>query len=257
MKILTSNVSFGYPGQTEIFQGLTWRVASGESWAVLGPSGCGKTTLLYLLAGLIQVNEGEIRIDGILLQRPRPKTGLILQEYGLLPWASIRENVRLGLKIRQFYGPDGTHAPEEELPHRDVDDWLSRLGIAGLADQYPHQVSGGERQRTAIARTLVLNPDLLLMDEPFASLDAPTRRDLQNLILEIKKDHDLTLVTVTHTVEEAAVLGGNILLLGDPPHQDLQIIENPRGGAPGFRGCEEYYQLCGEINRRLDREVGG
>ena len=125
-------------------------------------------------------------IDGQPAERPRPHTGLILQDYGLLPWATVRQNAELGLRVRDFYGPDGKHAPQDFQPG------AGRGSLAGAAgagrdsrDKYPGQISGGQRQRTAIARTLALQPDLLLMDEPFSSLDAPTRESLQNLILEL------------------------------------------------------------------------
>ena len=256
-KLQFRNVSFSYSNEQELFSAFSWQVFSGQSWAVLGPSGCGKTTLLTLAAGLEFPQQGEIRVAGRPLERPRPGTGLILQDYGLLPWATVQENAGLGLRIRRFYGPDGTHAPLHEVPQGDISRWLERLDIAALADQYPAQISGGERQRTAIARTLALNPDLLLMDEPFASLDAPTRRSLQELVLELKAEHELTLVTVTHTLEEAAVLGEKILLLGHPPHRELTVIDNPRGGKLGFRGSSAYYRFCARISGEMDREVKG
>ncbi len=154
---------------------------------------------------------------------PRPQTGLILQDYGLLPWATVRENITLGLHIREFYGPDGRHAPRLEAGRSaeasagDVDVWLERLGLASHAAKYPGQLSGGQRQRTAIARTLVLQPDLLLMDEPFSALDAPTRLGLEDLTLQLWQEQRFTFIIVTHTIEEAAYLGQYILVLGQPP----------------------------------------
>ena len=247
-----SSVTFTYPHGVPIFHDFTWRVAHGEAWAVLGPSGCGKTTLLYLLAGLQFPTSGQVLIDGKPLTRPRPHTGLILQDYGLLPWATVRQNAELGLRVRTFYGPDGTHAPEDFQPAVDVEPWLQRLGLAAIQDKYPGQTSGGQRQRTAIARTLALKPDLLLMDEPFASLDAPTRQGLQNLMLELWAEQKLTLVIVTHSIEEAAILGQKILLLGQPPNTTALVIENPGAAQPSFRDTSEYTDLCRELRQRME-----
>jgi len=247
-------IHFVYPEAEELFSGFTWSITAEESWAVLGPSGCGKTSLLYLTAGLLIPDQGLVTIQKQPVLRPRPETGLILQDYGLLPWATVRGNIELGLKIRRFYGPDGTHAPRVQQKLDDIEIWLDRLGILHLADKYPAQISGGERQRAAIARTLVLDPDLLLMDEPLASLDAPTRASLQDVLLELREMHHLTLITVTHTIEEAAVLGEKILLLGNPPHNEIQVIDNPQGGKPGYRGCSDYYQLITELENRLSRQ---
>jgi NitT/TauT family transport system ATP-binding protein len=219
---------------------------------VLGPSGCGKTTLLYLLAGLRVPTSGRVLIDGKPLERPRPHTGLILQDYGLLPWATVRQNAELGLRVRAFYGPDGKHAPQDFQPGIDLDPWLVRLGLAAFQKQYPGQISGGQRQRTAIARTLALRPDILLMDEPFSSLDAPTRQSLQNLILELWAEQELTLVTVTHAIEEAAILGHKILLLGPPPNTQAEVIENPWAVQPEFRDSPEYNRLCRELRERME-----
>jgi ABC-type nitrate/sulfonate/bicarbonate transport system ATPase subunit len=248
-------ISFQYSPKTPIFQDFDWRVDSGQAWSVIGPSGCGKSTLLYLLAGLRQPQGGQVRIHGEVITRPRPLTGLILQDYGLLPWATVQENASLGLRIREFYGPDGTHAPSAEEV-RDIQartaHWLDRLGLAHVQAQFPGQISGGQRQRTAIARTLALNPDLLLMDEPFASLDAPTREDLQKLIWTLRREQDLTTVIVTHSIDEAALLGEHILALGYPPNTSTVIIANPKAGQPDYTGSAEFMQVCQQLHQALE-----
>ena len=249
--IQVQSLTFAYPDQTPIFQDFSWQVQRGETWAVLGPSGCGKSTLLSLLSGLVFPQQGRILIDGQKLQRPRPHTGLIIQEYGLLPWATIRQNAELGLRIRAFYGPDGKHSPTDFHPQQSVDYWLERLGLSAVAYKYPSQVSGGQRQRAAIARTLSLSPDLLLMDEPFSSLDAPTREGLQELILELQAEQDLTLVIVTHSIEEAAILGEHILLLSLPPNTEPEIISNSGMRQPNYRASNEYAAICQELRHRM------
>lgn len=246
------HITFAYPGVAPIFQDFSWQAGRGEAWAVLGTSGCGKSTLLYLLAGLRFAQDGQVRIDGMAITRPRPNTGLIIQDYGLLPWSTVRQNVELSLRVRNFYGPDGTHAPREYKPSLAVETWLDRLGILGVANQYPGQISGGQRQRTAIARTLAIRPDLLLMDEPFSSLDAPTREGLQRLMLELWTEQALTMVIVTHSIEEAAVLGQRILLLGKAPNSTAQVIENPGAADARFRESDDYVQMCRRLRERLE-----
>lgn len=252
--IALDQITFAYPGAEPLFQDFSWRVGRGEAWAVLGTSGCGKSTLLYLLAGLRLVQSGQVCIDGAPLTRPRPQTGLIIQDYGLLPWATVRQNVELGLRVRNFYGPDGTHAPRGYTPSLEVDPWLERLGIGGVAGQFPGQISGGQRQRTAIARTLALRPDLMLMDEPFSSLDAPTREALQTLTLTLCREQQLTVILVTHALEEAAFVGQRILLLGRPPHHVPCIIEAPHPHEAAYRHTPAYQALCAELRERLEAE---
>jgi len=251
------NLSFYYKSAEPIFDNFTWIVHPGERWAVIGPSGCGKSTLLYLLAGLVKPVEGKVRIGGQVLDRPRPATGLILQDYGLLPWATVYENVTIGLRLRNFYGPDGKHAPRENVIgtyEHEAHEWIDRLGLSAVATHYPGQISGGQRQRTAIARTLTLHPDLLLMDEPFASLDAPAREGLQKLILQIQVDRALTLVIVTHSIEEAALMGQNILVMAKPPNEVPRIIDNPQAGKIESLNTPSYFEMCDHL-RGLIEEV--
>ncbi len=256
--IQVQDLTFTYPNGTDVFDAFSWAVERGEAWAVIGSSGCGKTTLLYLLAGLRQPTAGQVLIDGQRLTRPRPRTGLILQEYGLLPWATVRDNATLGLRIRSFYGPDGVHTPaDERLGDKGgrVERWLERLGIDHVANQYPHRISGGQRQRTAIARTLVLRPDLLLMDEPFGALDALTREDLQNLTLELRAEQQLTTVIVTHSIEEAVFMGEKILVLGQPPNRDAVIVHNPQAGGASYRQQDAFFARCNELRDLMGEDV--
>lgn len=255
-----SALDFHYGAEEKpVFAGFSWRVAPGESWAIIGPSGCGKTTLLYLIAGLRLASRGQITIGGQLVRRPRPGTGLILQDYGLLPWATLRQNVELGLRIRRFYGPDGKHAPRGSAPTaagiEQVQTWLDRLGIADQGHKYPGQVSGGQRQRAAIARTLVLEPDLLLMDEPFSSLDAPTREDLQRVVMDLQRETGITMLIVTHSIEEAVFMGRRILVLHEPPNHAPQIVENPGTGTASYRSLPDYQQQCNRLRTLMGLAV--
>jgi len=248
--IRLDDVTFSYKSGAAVFERFSWQAATGDAWAVIGPSGCGKTTLLYLISGLYQPLAGTIAVAGERVPRKdRGRTGLILQDYGLLPWATVQGNVELGLRIRQFYGlSDMNHAASARVAF-----WLDRLGICGLRDKYPAQISGGQRQRAAIARTLVVQPDVLLMDEPFSSLDALTREDLQNVVLELQAEMGITTVVVTHNIEEAVLLGRRILVLGQPPIREPQVVDNPCADLTLFRDAPEFYNQCTELRGRLAR----
>ncbi|MBA7575093.1 Aliphatic sulfonates import ATP-binding protein SsuB [subsurface metagenome] len=244
--IEVEKLCFAYQTESPIFTDFNWSATQGERWSVIGPSGCGKTTLLYLLAGLLLPASGKINIDGSLLTQPRLSTGLILQGYGLLPWATASKNIALGLRLRQV---------DKERINQLTEVWLTRLGIESVSHHYPAELSGGQQQRVAIARTLVLEPDLLLMDEPFASLDALTREDLQNSLISLGENMPLTMVLVTHNIEEAVFLGKRILVLKHPSNTKPIIVENPGAGYSEYRKTSDFTQKCKEVRGLVDRSV--
>ncbi len=278
------DLAFIYPGQTTpLFDHFSWQVERGEFWSVIGPSGCGKSTLLHLIVGVRSPTAGEVTVNGERVPRKknRGKTGLVLQDYGMLPWATVRENVQLGLRIRAFYGQDTRgdrtadrrpQTPEVLLQEtkdgarsavggprsavNGVDFWLERFGLAAHRDKYPSQISGGQRQRAAIARTLVLEPDVLLLDEPFSALDAPTREDLEQVTLDLQAETKTTAVFVTHNIEEAVFLGRKILVLGNPPHRSpVRCVENPGAGRADYRDDPAFAQQAHMLRDMLKRDA--
>jgi NitT/TauT family transport system ATP-binding protein len=254
--IEVNNLTFAYGGKAPIFNDFNLTVKRGEAWSVIGPSGCGKTTFLYLLAGLHRPSAGTVQIEGAPVLRPRPRTGLVLQDHGLLPWATVRENARLGLKIWEFYGSDGTHAPADKQldlkkAEQSVDGWLQKLGIDHLKDEYPGRLSRGQRQRIAIARTLSMEPDLLLLDEPFSALDAPTREDIESLLVDLNQTSKITCIIVTHDIEVAVVMGEKILALQEGFNRKPLIIENACGGISDSRNHQAFRHRCDELRKTL------
>jgi ABC-type nitrate/sulfonate/bicarbonate transport system ATPase subunit len=252
------NLDFTYPGQTTpLFDKFTWRVERGEFWSVIGPSGCGKSTLLHLIVGVRTADGGTLTVkgEGVPRKKNRGKTGLVLQDYGMLPWATVHENVELGLRIRGFYGQGNETRRVLGNPSgltTRVDFWLDRFGLGALRDKYPTQISGGQRQRAAIARTLVLEPDVLLMDEPFSALDAPTREDLEQLTLDLQAETKTTTVFVTHNIEEAVFLGRKILVFSVPPHRSpVRVVENPGAGRPAYRDEPEFVEKARVLRKML------
>ncbi|MCE5191535.1 MAG: ATP-binding cassette domain-containing protein [Actinomycetia bacterium] len=225
--------------------GLSLEVADGEPIAIIGPSGCGKSTLLLALAGLLPADGGKVIIGGEPVTGPRRRTALILQDFGLLPWKTVAHNAGLGLEIR---GADaGTRRAV-------VAEALERLGLAEFAEAYPGELSGGMRQRLALARALALDADLLLMDEPLSALDALTREDLQNLLLEIWRQRGHTAVLVTHSIEEAVFLGRRVVVLSPRPGRVAAVVDNVGMGEDGYRDTPAFLERCVELRRILAAE---
>ncbi len=215
----------------------------GKTGVIIGPSGCGKSTLLNVLAGLNPRYSGRVMIDG---RTPEGggETALILQDYGLLPWKTVWDNVILGMQLRKK-----THRATKTAAEAVLD----KLGLLPMARRYPAQLSGGQRQRVAIARALILDPKLLLMDEPFSSLDALTREEIQDFLLKIWEETQLTILLITHNIEEAVFLGQKIFIMSPCPGKIEQAVDNIMAGDYNLRGRVQFLEMCSFLRSFLHR----
>jgi NitT/TauT family transport system ATP-binding protein len=230
---------------------LTFKVNEGEIVAIVGPSGCGKTTLLKSLAGLLRISGGAIRLDGQLVSDVPKGLAVVFQEYGrsLLPWCTVEANVQLPLRYQSL---------PSDVSRRRIKDSLAAVGLLHVAGQYPWQLSGGMQQRVAIARALAYHPKLLLMDEPFASVDAQTRADLEDLVAEVRDRFDITIVLVTHDIDEAVYLSDRVLVLSASPSRllaDIPInVTRPRDQIT-TRASEQFLTVRSEVVRLIRRQA--
>lgn len=213
---ITKEFDQGNGNKAVILQEISLKIDEQEVVGILGPSGCGKTTLLRIIAGLEAPTEGEVLLDGEAVSEQRARIGMIFQEHALLPWRSVLDNVSLGLEISQ-------------MPHKDREEkamrYLEMVGLQGSAHSRPYELSGGMRQRAAVARSLVLEPSLLLMDEPFSALDPQTRKQIQEDIIRIQEKTAKAIVFVTHSVEEAIFLADRLVILSAKPGRVQEILE--------------------------------
>jgi NitT/TauT family transport system ATP-binding protein len=207
-------------GAVAAFDGLSLDVFENEIACVVGPSGCGKTTLLRCIDGLLPLTRGTILIDGRPLDGPPPKVAMVFQHFGLFPWKTIHANAAYGLRLA-----GAGHAAIEERVGRT----LKLMGLEGFERYYPYQLSGGMQQRVGLARALALDPDVLLMDEPFAALDAQTREILQEEMLRILEQERKTILFVTHSIDEALVLGDRVIVLTARPGRVKETLNVPFG----------------------------
>jgi ABC-type nitrate/sulfonate/bicarbonate transport system ATPase subunit len=237
--------SAGYPG-IEVFADLDLEVGESETAVVIGRSGCGKSTLLAVAAGLHPTARGEVSLDEKAVSAGDHRIGLVLQGYGLFPWMTVCENVSVGLEIRGLSRRSAAPA---------VADLLERLGLGRLADAYPRELSGGEQQRVALARTLAVEPSLLLLDEPFSALDAITREYLQDLLVDLLDSSRIPALLVTHDTAEAAFLGDVIYVMTSSPKARLVRFDGaPRSPAPreGYRNSWEFAARSRELRLFFD-----
>ncbi|GAB1692509.1 ABC transporter ATP-binding protein [Krasilnikovia sp. M28-CT-15] len=218
LRLQAENVSIRY-GAEPVLRDLTLDVAPGEILVVVGASGCGKSTLLRTLAGLHRATSGTLTADGTAIRGPAPDRALIFQDDALLPWRSARRNVELPLSIRQV--------PRAQR-RAQARHWLARVGLAGQEHRLPAQLSGGMRQRVQLARTLAGGPRAILMDEPFAALDAQTRAAMQRLLVDVLDATEATVVFVTHDVDEALVIGDRVAVLGPDGVRTVVDVPQPR-----------------------------
>jgi NitT/TauT family transport system ATP-binding protein len=219
---------------------LDLQVKKGGSCAIIGQSGCGKTTLLHTIAGLLGPTHGNVTVNDEPLSGQRSGTSIILQKDGLFPWKTVYNNITLGMLNKKL--------TQDEIEDR-VMSILKELEIEDQKDKYLNQLSGGQRQRVAIARAIAMEPDLLLMDEPSASLDRIAKERFQDQLLKLYQDHDLTMVLVTHDIEEAAFIGQQVVIMEEGKVK--KVIENPLFLQPNLRGQLEFYEFCMTIRQVL------
>ncbi|MCU7727538.1 ABC transporter ATP-binding protein [Actinoplanes sp. KI2] len=229
--------------------GIDLDVRDGEFLVIVGPSGCGKSTLLDLLGGLATPTSGRITIDDREVTGPGLDRGVVFQQYALLPWRTAQGNVEFGLEAK--------HVPRRERPAR-AREYLDLVGLSGFHDRYPHELSGGMKQRVAIARSLAFDPQVLLMDEPFAALDAQTRDGLQDELLRIWEQTGKTVVFITHGIEEAVYLGQRVAVMTSRPGRIKQVVDIPitsRSATADLRSDPEFARYRHEIWSLLRDEV--
>ena len=235
----------GRDGALRALRDISFEVAAGEFVTLLGPSGCGKTTLLRILGGLLEPAAGKIYIDGHLLSKPRREVGFVFQAPSLLPWRTVLRNVTLPLEIQK---QNGLSAKEKAL------ELLELVGLLGFENAYPHELSVGMQQRVSIARALIHDPSILLLDEPFGSLDAITREQMNLELLRIWEASKKTVVMVTHNIQEAIFLADRVLIMSPRPGhiEAIVSIDLPRPRRPEM----VYREGFGTLFRRVHRIIG-
>ena len=236
-------------GSVVAFRNVDLTVRSNEVLSIVGPSGCGKTTLLRCIGGLLAPSSGRVLIDGQVINTPRAGVAIVFQHFGLLPWKSVVENVAFGLKV--------TGAPRDLIAGR-LDHYIRLVGLAGFENHYPYQLSGGMQQRVGLARALATDPQVLLMDEPFASVDAQTREVLQEELLQLHERERKTMIFITHSIDEAIILGDRVAVMGARPGRVKEVltVDLPRPRDPAkVRAASRYTEMRNHIWEELRPSV--
>jgi NitT/TauT family transport system ATP-binding protein len=237
-------------GATHAIGDLSFEITDGEFVCVVGPSGCGKTTLLRCMSGLLEPTAGSVELRGERVTRPPEQMALVFQEYSrsLLPWLSVRGNVALPLRHKDLAKGERTRLVEEAV---------RAVGLEGFIDRYPWELSGGMQQRVAIARAIAYQPEILLMDEPFASVDAQTRGDLEDLILRVREQYGMTVLFVTHDIDESVYLSDRIVVLTPSPTEVREVLSvdlpRPRDQVD-TKELPEFARLRAHVYRLIKRE---
>ena len=249
-KIIIRNLTKTYSGGNVVaLKDINLEVEPYESLCILGPSGCGKTTLLRIIDCLIPRDRGEISMDGATVTQPRPDVAMVFQHFGLFPWKRLDENIAYGLELRG--------SSKQEMA-AIIARYLELMGLKDFAKSYPHQLSGGMQQRAGLARALAINPSLLLMDEPFGSLDAQTREMMQEELLRILETEKKTMIFVTHSIDEAILLGDRIVMMSCRPGRIREIIPvnipRPRK-IISVRAHPRYLELRNTLWEMLTKEI--
>ena len=233
-------------GDKHAIGGVSFDVPRGQLTSIIGPSGCGKTTALKIIAGLLEPNAGRVEVDGRPVTGPGPDRALVFQDFALLPWATVLRNTAFGLELR------GMPRKEREEIARE---YVAKVGLAGHEDVYPHQLSGGMRQRVGLARALAVDADILLMDEPFASVDEQIRRKFQEDLLRLLSEEDKTVIFVTHSIEEAVYVSDQIVLLTRGPSTVSTVVRpglDHSAGSDSVRRSTAYLDWVERIWQELE-----
>jgi len=243
--------TFAIRGETQFtaIEDISLEVKTGEFMVIVGPSGCGKSTLLDLLGGLTKPSSGQILLDGKPITGPALDRGIVFQQYALFPWRTALQNVEFGLETKGV--PD---KQRREIAR----DYLALVGLSGFADRHPHELSGGMKQRVAIARALAYDPEVLMMDEPFAALDAQTRETLQGELLGIWERSKKTIIFITHGIDEAVYLGQRVAIMTSRPGRIKKVIDVPRelrSVDEDVRSLPEFGRVRHEVWTLLREEV--
>lgn len=252
VRIRFDNVTVDFPtdhGPLRVLDGVSFDVCQGEFVSIIGPSGCGKTTLMNMVGGFLAPTSGQVLLDGQAISGPGPDRGVIFQEYGVFPWLTVRGNIEFGLKV------GGRKVSTEEI-ETTTDKYMKLMGLADFANHYPKHLSGGMRQRLAIARAYAVKPEFLLMDEPFGALDAQTRSAMQDLLLEVLQAENKTVLLITHSVEEAIYLSSRIVVVTARPARIRTVIDVPFGYPRSNRIQEDrgFAEMRTEIRELVMRE---
>jgi NitT/TauT family transport system ATP-binding protein len=241
--------SFALPGGSsaarfEALRQVSLQARPNEFLSIIGPSGCGKTTLLKIIGGLIERDSGEVLVNGRLVDGPGPERAMVFQNFALLPWRDVLSNVGFGLQMNRV--------PKAEWKAR-AQRAIATVGLEGFEQHYPGQLSGGMQQRVGLARALAVDPDILLMDEPFASVDVQTRHLLQDELIRIWQHHKKTVLFVTHSMEEAVFLSDRVIVMGRPPNSIVEIVDValPRPRDDATRTDERFVDLTAYVWQRL------
>ena len=253
VKLQANNVRLGYYNermkrQLQVLDGIDLKVFEGELVAIVGPSGCGKSTFLNAVDGLAKPNSGEIRVDGKRIASPGPDRAVVFQQDSLFPWYTVARNVMYGLELQQ-------RLPKDKMRERAAA-LIELVGLAGFAEHYPHELSGGMRQRVNIARALATEPELLLLDEPFAALDAQTREFMQGELLKILSRARKTALFITHQIDEAIFLANRVVVFSARPARVKEIVEVdlPEARALDVKLQPRFRELYNQLWRLIQEE---
>jgi NitT/TauT family transport system ATP-binding protein len=234
-----------FAGGIRALDGVSFEVPKGELTSVIGPSGCGKTTTLKIVAGLVDATSGRVEVNGVPVTAPGPDRAFVFQDFALMPWATVLRNAAFGLELR------GVPRKQREEVARE---YVGKVGLGGFEDAYPHQLSGGMRQRVGLARALAVDADILLMDEPFASVDEQIRRKFQEDLLRLLSDERKTVIFVTHSIEEAVYVSDQVVIMTRGPSRVSKVVRpgvDHSGDSDSIRRSQAYLDWVEQIWHEL------